>query len=167
MRFSPRLKAILSLVEGRTLADIGTDHGFLPIAACLKGFVENAIACDLNPGPLERAKENISRYGLENKITTRLGYGLSPVSADDVDCVVIAGMGGINIVEILKEPFKCKRLIVQPQRDIQLVREALAGWNFKIIEEKVVHDRKHSYTVIGADYDNSMDNRCNGRVGAD
>lgn len=152
MRFSPRLKAILSLVEGKVLADIGTDHGFLPIAACLENRVRRAVACDRMPGPLARAEANIRQYGLEDRIETRLGYGLEPLKPDEADCVVIAGMGGMNIVQILQEPITIKRLVLQPQRDIPLVRAALDEMGFKIFNELTTEDRGHTYTVLGAIY---------------
>lgn len=151
MRLSPRLKAILSSVEGRVLADIGTDHGYVPIIACLEKRVERAVACDACPGPLARAQENIVSAGLENRIETRLGFGLRPLKYGEVDCVVISGMGGMNIIEILKDPavkLPIKRLIVQPQRDIFLVKDTLADMGFEIVSETEVKDRGRTYSII-------------------
>ena len=160
----PRLNAILSFVEGaKTLADIGTDHGFLPIAACMLNKNMRAFACDANPGPLARAVENIKLYGLEDRIDTLLGYGLEPLLDKRnciYDCVVIAGMGGMNIVEILRSSSdafrldgfqlqkKIKKLIIQPQRDVQLVRETMFDLGFEITDEVTAEDRGHSYTII-------------------
>ena len=151
MRISARLRAILTMVQGRVLADIGTDHAFVPIAACLDGIVERAIACDRCPGPLEKARVNIVHYGLESRIETRLGFGLEPLTEYEVECVIIAGMGGMNIIEILKTPRPIKRLILQPQRDIPLVRDFLHDMGYKTFNELTVSDRGRSYTVIGAD----------------
>ena len=154
MRFSPRLKAILSFVEGRVLVDIGTDHGYIPIAACLQGKVDRAIACDLWPGPLKRATENIKLYGLEDRIITKEGDGLRPLNPDECECVVIAGMGGMNISQILKDAASfaavqsIKRLIVQPQRDILVVKETLNELGFIITDEAQTQDRNRTYTII-------------------
>ena len=153
MRVSPRLRAVYSLIKGNVLADIGTDHGFLPIFACLQNEKLRAVACDFNQGPLERAKENIKQYGLENRIDTRLGFGIEPLGDDETECVVIAGMGGMNIVEILKEPRQVKRLILQPQRDLSLVKDFVTGRGYVIINEITVEDRGRKYTVIGAEND--------------
>ena len=155
MRFSPRLKALLAMVEGRCLADIGTDHGYLPIAACLNDVVERAVACDLSPGPLEIARKNILSYGLEDRIDLRLGYGLQPLLAGEADCIVISGMGGMNIIEILNDPSielqGIKRLILQPQRDAAAVRLTLGGLGFEITKEAAAKDRRHSYIIIAAE----------------
>ena len=100
-QLSPRLKTVLSFVKGKCLADIGTDHGYLPIEACLEGIIEQALACDYFPGPLSKAVENIRRFGLESQIETRLGFGLEPLTPGEADCVVISGMGGMKIISIL------------------------------------------------------------------
>jgi len=154
MRFSPRLRAILACVKGsRCLADIGTDHGYLPIAACSEGMAERAVACDVAAGPLEIARANVRRYGLEARIECRLGYGLRPLGVGEADCVVIAGMGGANMVEILNEAelSGVRRLIVQPQRDIDAVRGALGVLGFEVVEEVTALDRGRTYTVIVAE----------------
>ena len=144
---------MLSYVEGQTLADIGTDHAYLPIAAYQSGLIEYAVACDLSAGPLEKAANNIKRYGLEEKITTRLGFGLKPVLPEEADCVVIAGMGGMRIIDILKDSpkLKIKRLIVQPQHDIPAVRRSLHEMGFSISDEKMVREDDRFYTIIAAD----------------
>jgi len=151
---SPRLEAVLSFVEGRVLADIGTDHGYLPIVACLAEKIEYAIACDANAGPLERAAENILRYGLDDRIQARLGFGLRPIMPKEADCLVIAGMGGMNIIEILKDQesllslHSMKRLIIQPQRDIIKVRHTLDEMGFSFVDEVSVREKHRFYSVI-------------------
>lgn len=158
MRFSPRLRALLRFVEGRFLADIGTDHAYLPIAACQEGKVEGAVACDLCAGPLAAAKENVKRAGLESQILLRQGYGLQALFDLKVgqrpDCLVISGMGGMNIAEILRDPAAClcgvSRLVLQPQRDVLVVREAVLDLGFGIIDEVVVQDRGRDYTILVA-----------------
>jgi len=131
------------------LADIGTDHAYLPISACLSSKVERAIACDLNPAPLLKARENIIKYRLQDRITTRLGYGLQPLQSGEADTIVIAGIGGINIIEMLKDlpdDFRIQRLIIQPQRDIKAVRRALTDFSF--VDEISVLENDRFYDII-------------------
>ena len=149
---SCRLEAVLSFVKGRTLADIGTDHAYLPIAACQKGLIEYAYACDVSAGPLKKAEENIKRCGLEEKISTRLGFGLKPLQPGEAECVVIAGMGGMRIIDILKDipKLKTNRLVVQPQHDIPAVRRSLHELGFIICDEAMVREDERFYTIIAA-----------------
>jgi len=145
----------LSFVKGSCLADIGTDHGHLVIAACMEGITEKAIACDISHGPLSKAEENIKRYDLGQQIVTRLGFGLQPVLPDEADCIVIAGMGGMRIIDILKESpditKKIKRLIVQPQHDIPAVRQTLHSMGFGIVDEAMVQEGERFYNIIAAE----------------
>ena len=91
---SPRLRMAASLVPpGARLADIGTDHGYLPAALILEGAIPSAIASDLRPGPLARARETAVRYGLEDRLSLRLCDGLSGIGPEEADALVIAGMG--------------------------------------------------------------------------
>ena len=155
------LKGRLSLCaqyvrEGSRLADIGTDHAYLPIALCEMGQCPSALACDINPLPLSSARENVARHGLSDRIETRLGDGLNPVSAEGADDIVIAGMGGELIADILaacpwiKNPDK--RLILQPMTR----HEALIRWlytnGFTITDQGAVTDSGKCYTVICAHY---------------
>ena len=155
IKLSPRLAAVLSFVKGQFLADIGTDHGYLAIAACQENIIQKALACDISPGPLAKAKDNIKRYGLEDQITTRLGFGLEPVKPDEAQCVVIAGMGGMRIIDVLKKNPEVvkhiKRLIVQPQHDIPKVRRTLHCMGFAIIDEKMIREDQRFYTIIASE----------------
>ena len=152
---SPRLKTIMGFLVGDCLADIGTDHGYLPVEACLDNIVKKALACDYYPGPLSKAEANIERFGLKDRIEIRLGYGLNPVKPGEADCAVISGMGGMLIIDILeadKEVAKSfKRLIVQPQHDIPAVRQYLHDTGFRIIDEVLVLEKHRRYTVIAAE----------------
>ncbi|MCL2014715.1 MAG: class I SAM-dependent methyltransferase [Defluviitaleaceae bacterium] len=155
MRFSQRLKAIFSLVDGDILADIGTDHAFLPINACRANIVKRAIACDVSSGPLKIAAQNIQQYDLSDKIDVRLGFGLQPLQPNEADCIVIAGLGGINIIQILEQlqiqPLLLKNsLILQPQRDLAAVKLFLAKLNIPITAEITAHDRNREYPIIKA-----------------
>ena len=95
MDISKRLRTVASLVRCETMADIGTDHGYVPLYLYEQGKIKKALACDLNPGPLEKARENIQKMGAGQVIETRLGSGLTPVAPGEVECAVIAGMGGM------------------------------------------------------------------------
>jgi len=147
---------VLSFVKGSYLTDVGTDHGFLVIAACLEGVTKKAFACDISPGPLSKAEENIKRHGLKQQITVRLGFGLQPVVPLEAECVVIAGMGGMRIIDILQKSPEIteniQRLVVQPQHDIPAVRRALHTMGFGIIDEIMVKEDERFYTVIAAEH---------------
>ena len=103
MILSPRLLKIAKCIDCDTLADIGTDHGYIPIFAMNNGLCKKAIACDINKGPLLSAKENIELYNLSDKIETRLSNGLLSLSPMEADTIVIAVMGGLLIRDILTD----------------------------------------------------------------
>lgn len=149
MILSDRLSAAASMVtRGYRLADVGTDHGFVPIWLVRNGHVPSAIAMDVNRGPLERAKEHIAQAGLNEFIQTRLSDGLCALSVDEADSILIAGMGGALTVRILeKDPpaeLGAAELILQPQSEISRVREYLcrAGWRIDA-EEMVLEEGKY------------------------
>ena len=104
MKLSKRLEMIASFVKpGSRLADIGTDHGYIPIALTERGVILSALAMDVRKGPLERAREHIGEAGLAEQIETRLSDGLEKLKAGEADTVVIAGMGGELEIHILEE----------------------------------------------------------------
>ena len=104
MQLSKRLLEVSGLVSyGSRLADVGTDHGYIPIWLTEQGAIRSAVAMDINRGPLLRAQENIRRHRLEEKIKTRLSDGVAELRPGEADSVVIAGMGGSLMVKILKE----------------------------------------------------------------
>ncbi len=143
--------------EGSRLADIGTDHAYLPIALCLSGKIPSALACDINPHPLRSAQENIARYGLGERIATRLSDGLQKVSPDEVDDIVIAGMGGELIRDILRAaPWVKdaeKRLILQPMTHHDDLILWLYENGFAIERQRAVLDEGKYYTVLCTRYD--------------
>ena len=104
MELSRRLYAVASLVtEGASVADIGTDHGYIPIYLMQNEIVSKAIAMDINGGPLERARMHIVGHGLKGKIETRLSNGLEALAPGEVYTMIAAGMGGCLIIRILEE----------------------------------------------------------------
>ncbi len=156
------LKGRLSLCaefvrKGSRLADIGTDHGYLPIALCQSGTIPCALACDINPLPLESARKNIAEYGLSDRIQIRLSDGLQEVGADEIDDVVIAGMGGELIASILGEcPWvrdPSKNLILQPMTRHDVLTAWLCENGFCIEEQGAVFDAGKVYTVMRVQYD--------------
>ena len=144
-----RLKTISSMIRGRVCADIGTDHALLPCYLILSGKASKCYACDIAKGPLERAKANIEKYGLEEKIETVLYNGISPEIAANCDSIVIAGMGGNMIADILSvHKFKDIRLVLQPMTKQEVLREYLISNGFVIEDERTVFDNGKYYTVM-------------------
>ena len=154
LELTPRLRQAAAWVpQGARLADIGTDHGHLPIWLLLQGRIPSAIAADLRPGPLSRARENAGRYGVTN-IDFRLCDGLSAIQAEECDAVVIAGMGGENIAAILADaPWTADgrhTLVLQPQSRPEVLRRFLMDHGYAITREALVEDRGHLYPVLEA-----------------
>lgn len=151
------LTAVQFVREGSRLADIGTDHGYLPIFLILEGRIPFAIAADINRGPLDKADENIYKYALDGKIKTVLCDGLRSIDKDEVDDVAIFGMGGELIVKILDEaPWlkdAAKRLILQPMTHPEKLRKYLADNGYRIIGEALSSDKGKIYQTICAEYD--------------
>ena len=151
------LTAVQFVREGSRLADVGTDHGYLPIFLILEGRISFAIAADINRGPLDKADENIHKYALDGKIKTVLCDGLRSIDKDEVDDVAIFGMGGELIVKILDEaPWlkdAAKRLILQPMTHPEKLRKYLADNGYRIIGEALSFDKGKIYQTICAEYD--------------
>ncbi len=149
-----RLSYITSLLDGYdSVCDVGTDHGFVPINAILNYNLKKAYALDVNEGPLDNAKKNILKNSLEDKITTILSDGLKNFTYD-VDVIVIAGMGGALIKDIiassLSKALKAKALILSPNKEEDIVREFLVNNGFKIQFEHILKDNNHFYEIIKA-----------------
>ena len=151
-----RLSTLAQMVDqGARIADIGTDHAYLPIQLVKEGKVDYAIASDVAAGPLQNAEKDIVAAGLKDKIETRLGSGLETVSAQDrIDTVVIAGMGGKLMTNILDEAwsenFHFATLILEPNVGEPGVREWLSTHKYQIIDEKIISEAGHIYELIKA-----------------
>ena len=162
IKLSKRMKAVASMVtSGNVLADIGTDHGYVPIFLVQRKKIPKAIAMDINKGPLQRACENIAMCQLENYIETRLSDGVQRLKVGEVDSILIAGMGGELVINIISEGMdvcrNAKELILQPQSELGKVRRFLREQKFKIIDEDmVIEDGKYypMMKVIPVDEDN-------------
>lgn len=152
LELTPRLQLLADWVpQGARLADVGTDHAYLPVWLSLEGRVVSAIASDLRKGPLERAKETGRTYGAEN-IDYRLGDGLAFIHADEADTIVIAGMGGENIASILAAAPWTKdgshTLLLQPMTHAEELRRFLMEHDYQITREALVYDRGTIYPVM-------------------
>ena len=139
MQLSQRLSSVASMVTaGNCLADVGTDHGYVPIYLYERNIIPHAIAMDVNKGPLERATLHIAESGMKEAIETRLSDGLAALKPGEADSVVIAGMGGPLIIRILSTypevTDSLKELILQPQSEIPEVRMWLYEHGYEIIE---------------------------------
>lgn len=161
---------------GSTVADVGTDHAYLAIWLVSNGVCPRAIASDLRAGPLLNAQKNILKYGVADKIETRLSDGLDVVFPAEVDDIVIAGMGGELIMQIIERADwlkdSAKHLVLQPMSGEVELREFLASQQFKIVAEQAVVSCGKVYTVMSVFFDASFC-RCDelypyiGRLGDD
>lgn len=155
IELSKRLQAVAEMVTpGMRLADVGTDHGYIPIYLTEQGVIPSAIAMDINRGPLAKAREHIEEMGLANQIETRLSDGLQNVSAEEVDTMITAGMGGGLVIHILSAEEKTakglKELILQPQSEISKVRSYLNENGYRIIAENMVYEDGKYYPMMKA-----------------
>lgn len=156
MELSKRLSAVASLVtEGASVADIGTDHGYIPIYLIQQHIAKKVIAADINKGPLSRAAIHISGHkSVGDYIETRLSDGLSNISAGEVDTMIAAGMGGGLVIKILTEGKavvdSLSHIILQPQSEIEKVRWFLHEQNLKIIREDMIEEDGKYYPIMEA-----------------
>lgn len=149
-----RLLACASFVSGGGIVcDVGTDHAYLPCYLVKNGICKRAVAADVNPSPLAAAKENIQRAGLEDKIDTVLSDGLDGISPNGVTDVVIAGMGGELIADILGrgKAFFSARFILQPMSKPERLRRWLWENGFEIACERACKEEIY-YTVMLVKY---------------
>lgn len=155
MDLSPRLLKIEELIPNCScLADVGTDHAYIPILAISKGKCHKAIATDINKGPVNKAVRNINEHSMGDRIQARLGPGLSVLKEGEADTMVIAGMGGNMISDILSQDIQkakeAKTLILQPMTHQDVLREALSTLGFHITDEELVREDRRYYQIIKA-----------------
>lgn len=159
-KISNRLCTAASFVrDGAVVADIGTDHAYLPIYLLLNNKITRAYASDINVGPIQRAKENIQKYGLEKYIEAKVASGLDGIENASPDDIVICGMGGELIVKILENSSYIRnenvRLILQPMTHVEQVRDYLSN-GFSTVAEKVVFEDGKLYQVLCLQYDGAF-----------
>lgn len=158
IRISKRLTMAASLIsEGSVLADVGTDHGYVPIYLVEQGRIRRAIAMDINRGPLERAREHIVWYGMEEYIETRLSDGVDALAPGEADSILIAGMGGGLIIHILtkgREVCRCAReLVLQPQSELERVRRFLTKEGYVTVAEEMIEEDGKYYPMMRVFYE--------------
>ena len=140
------------VTPGLRLADVGTDHGYIPIYLVENEVIPSAIAMDIHEGPLERAKEHIREYGLSERITTRLSDGLKNLKREEADTMIAAGMGGGLVIRILSDGREVaesmKELILQPQSEISKVRAYLCQQGYRIVDENIVLEEGKYYPMM-------------------
>lgn len=156
-KLTPRLYDVASLVTGGFVADVGTDHAFLPIYLIESGKATRALATDIRQAPLSRAEKNIAARGLADRIETVLTGGLDGLEKYPLDCIVIAGMGGLNIIEILSASDFVRerktRLVLQPMQNVTELRRYLADAGFCVEKELITVEDDKVYQMMSAVYD--------------
>lgn len=163
MKLDVRLSAVADLIpQTDTLADIGSDHAYLPVFLLREEIVSRAVITDIRESPLRNSVKNAERAGVSERCSFRLGAGLEPIKAGECEVISICGMGGETIAGILDDgkivASQTELLVLQPQNNAEMVREKLAALGFGIIEEKMLRDRHLFYNILTAKYGEPM--RC-------
>ena len=153
MNLGTRLELVARLIpENSIIADVGTDHGYIPIFCVKNNISISALAMDVNEGPLLSAQKNIQKYGLEDKITTRLSNGLENLKKDEANVIVIAGMGGLLIMDIIDRGYNVispdTLLVLQPMLAVKELREFLYNKGFSVLEEYVCREDNKFYNIL-------------------
>ncbi len=153
---SKRLKAIASQVRpGEKVADIGTGHGLLPVFLIKKNIAAYVVASDLNPGPLKRVVEQVKNSIVAERVSVRGGYGLEVLKPGEVEVIILSGIGGENICEILEASpeilARNPRLVLQPMTSVNRVRLWLADNGWLINDEDLVEEEGKFYEIIAAE----------------
>lgn len=155
MNIGERLETIGKLVpQGSTLADIGTDHAYLPVWLLEQGRIASAIAGDIAAGPCRAARSTVTMHSLQDKVQVRMGSGLAVLKAGEADCIAIAGMGGSTIISILEADMDlavaAKTLVLQPMAGAAGLRQWLVEHGWRVLDEELVDDPPHFYEIICA-----------------
>ena len=158
MKINKRLEKIAKYVEKNSnVIDVGCDHALLSIYLVLNDISNNVVASDINKKPLEQASQNIKLYGLSDFIKVKLSDGISKIGSS-IDTIIISGMGGKNIRDILlkdKEKLKkIKRIILSPNNNFNIIREILNDIDFKIIKEEIVLENNKFYNIMILEHGN-------------
>lgn len=153
IKLSDRLELIANLIDkGETMADVGTDHGFLPMALWERGICEKIILTDVNEGPLEKATENIGKEASSIPLDLRLGNGLNPIQPGEVTTVVLAGMGGELMKDILSEDLEktksFQKIILQPRNGQAKLRFWLLQQGFQLVREELIPEGRQICEIL-------------------
>lgn len=155
---TPRLYTISQQIDKcKCFADIGTDHAYLPVFMCMKDKCEKAIATDINEGPLKHAQNTVRQYGQEGKIQLRLGSGFDTLEKNEADVIAIAGMGGIEISNILKHGknkiSSSSTVIIQPMTSVPELREFLSENGWSVIKEMLAKEDEKIYNILSVKFE--------------
>ncbi|MFZ3588181.1 tRNA (adenine(22)-N(1))-methyltransferase [Bacillus sp. DJP31] len=161
LKLSKRLEKVAHAVpKGVRLADIGSDHAYLPIYCYLNGIISSAVAGEVVEGPYQTAKNQVSRLGLDSSILVRMGNGLEVIQPGEIDTITICGMGGSLITSILDEGVEklrgVSRLILQPNISAVSIRKWLLQNGWCIIQEYILEEDEKIYEVLVAEVGNPM-----------
>lgn len=158
---SKRLMSVASLVkEGSIIADIGTDHGYIPVYLYKAGIIKGGIAADINEGPLSSCEALVLQEGICDFIKTRLSNGLEKIDSSEYDTLIIAGMGGELISNILSRgDIKDKHIILNPMTHPEIARKFLFDNGFEIKNDLIVKDGRHYYCVFDAEYSGRIEEK--------
>lgn len=153
MKLTPRLEKIASLVpECVCIGDVGTDHAYIPVALQERGVIKKAIASDIVDGPVLNAQKTVERYGMKDRVEVRKGPGLAPYTIGEIQGVIIAGMGGALIADIIDAHFDLAHsldfLILQPMIGQEVLRAYLEDHNFEIVEEHLETEGDKFYEIL-------------------
>ncbi|NWK85639.1 tRNA (adenine-N(1))-methyltransferase [Staphylococcus sp. GSSP0090] len=164
-----RLKKVSTYIQGHCLADIGSDHAYLPIYAIESNIIDTAIAGEVIKGPFDASIRNVQDYELSHKIDVRLGDGLTIITPEDhISSVSICGMGGPLIAKILCEGAEKladkPRLILQSNIQSSAIREQLLKLNYTIVEEELLEEKGHIYEILVADYNKDFESMTNQEI---
>ncbi|NMB34593.1 MAG: SAM-dependent methyltransferase [Clostridium sp.] len=155
MKLKGRLRVVADMVPKCDIVyDIGTDHAYVPIYLIQEGRCKRSVASDVREGPLKVATQNILEYGFEEKITKRTGFGLDTIGSDETGVIIIAGMGGLTITQILGKGLETAKrfnaIIIQPMNSIELVRKWLYENGFAIYSERLSKEGNRIYSTLAA-----------------
>ena len=155
IKLSPRLMTVAGFVEkGSNVADIGTDHGFLPVYLAQNGLAQAIIASDKSGGSLKAALRSAEKFGVSDKITFIVAPGLAGIDEAGIDTIVIAGMGGETILKILDDAPWTKRIglriIMQPQTKIEKLCSWLRENGYSIQDTAHAHEKSRTYFIVVA-----------------
>ncbi|MBQ2973232.1 MAG: SAM-dependent methyltransferase [Clostridia bacterium] len=157
LNLSERMLMAAKMVrKGSSVADIGTDHAYLPAYLILNGISPKALACDVRKGPLENAKKTVENYSIEEKVTLRLSDGFDEIEPFEADDFIMCGMGGTLMEQLVSRTYwlkdKSKRIIVQPQSHAEDIRRFFVENGFEILFEDACIDSGKLYCAMTAEY---------------
>ncbi len=171
MQLTPRLEAVKNAVTPcETVLDAGTDHAYVPIALIGQNICKQAIAADINKGPLLRAKAHIEKNGFQSRIETRLGSGLTVLKPGEVQTVILAGMGGVLISQLLQETpegtASVKYFVLQPMNGAEYLRHYLHDNHFRITREYLAEEGDKIYVILCSEHgEERYDKECYYHIG--